>query len=162
MFGPNSRVTAMVIIGLIIFFYMTGCASASTTLTKTLSIQEIDEKIRQTVELSNIKPSDEAKLKKLYDIDSRELDGFALYIASSNLKADELLILKAKGGADMAAIKAKVAKRVDKQLTTFKDYLPEEHFLVQKHVSRVNGSYVLFVVSKDAQKVAGAFDQVLR
>lgn len=152
----------MVIIGLIIASSLTGCTSASTSSAKSLSIQALNQAISQAVDLSTLKAGDAAKLKKLYDISSEDLDGFILYTAPSNLKADELLLMKAKTSTDLTSIKTKIAKRVDKQSTAFKDYLPEEHFLIQKHIIRVNGGYVLFVISKNAVKIADAFDQALK
>ena len=93
---PKTSVTVMVIIGLIIVSSMTGCSSATATSVKNLSIQQIDETLRKTVDLSTLKTGDAAKLKKLYDISSEDLDGFVLYTAPSNLKADELLLIKTK------------------------------------------------------------------
>ncbi len=159
---PNARVTVIVLVGLVIALSMTGCSSTPKSSTKALSMQEIDDTIRQTVDLSNLKLGDGAKLKKLYDISIEDLDSFVLYLAPSNLKADELLLLKAKSEADLAALKTKIAKRVDKQAIAFKDYLPAEYFLIQKHISKVSGTYVLLVISKNAEQIAEAFDRIVR
>lgn len=136
-----------------------GCSSSEKTEAKNPTVKEISEKIGQAADISQMKEGSEAKLKKLFDISTEELDEFAFYMAPSNVKADEILIIKVKDSNNIDAIKDKIVKRADKQANTFKDYAPEEYNLLEKKVVKNEGNYILYVVSKDAEKISSAFDE---
>lgn len=139
----------------IIAIILSGC---DKKMAKNPSVKEIDEKIKQTVDVSNMRQGDEAKLKKLYDINSDEVEEFVLYVAPSNIKADEITVIKVKDENNVSAIKDKIAARVQKQGESFKDYLPEEYYLIENHVLECKGNYVILAVSKDADKIHEAFN----
>lgn len=138
---------------------ITGCGSSQKNASKNPSVGDIEAKIKQVSDLSNMKKGDSSKLKKLYDINSDEIDSFILYTAPSNLKAEELAVIKVKDAKDIDNVKSKISKRVDKQTTSFKDYLPDEYYLIQKNIVKVNGNYICFIISKDAEKISSAFDE---
>lgn len=135
-----------------------GCSSKKVT-SKNPSVKEISKKIEQAIDMSNMKPLDSSKLQKLYKINPDDLDDFSIYAPTSNIKADELAILKVKDANKLNEIKEKVSKRVENQSNSFKDYLPNEYTLIEKHVLKVNGSYILLVISKDSEKVEKVFDE---
>lgn len=98
------------------------------------SIQNIVEEINNKVDISTMKEGDNDKLQKLYDIDDDKLEDFVLYTAPTNIEADEILILKVKDEKDLNNIKDKISKRVEEQSDSFKDYLPDEYYLIEKHI----------------------------
>lgn len=135
-----------------------GCSSKKSAA-KTPSVKEISGKIEQAIDMSNMKTGDSSKLQKLYKIDSKDLEEFAIYAPTSNIKADELAILKVKDANKLNEIKEKISKRVENQGTSFKDYLPNEYALIEKHVLKVNGNYILLAISKDSEKIEKIFDE---
>jgi hypothetical protein len=48
------------------------------------------------------------------------------------------------------------------QTVKFKDYRPEEYYLIEKHVLKSNGLFVFFAVLKDADRMERAFDEALK
>lgn len=138
----------------------TGCSSKKEV--KEISVNKIVEEIKNESDISSLKERNNEKLEKLYDINSDEIEEFALYTASSNLKADELLILKVKDEKDLPNIEDKINKRIENQSDSFKDYLPDEYYLMEKHVLKTNNNYILFAVSKDVDKIENAFDSTLK
>lgn len=142
-----------------IFFTFIGCSIFNKQEIKNPSINEISEKIKQTTDMSNMKEGDSTKLKKLYDISPDDVEEFKLYTASSYLKADEIAIIKVKDSNNVPNIEDKISKRIEKQATSFKDYLPDEYFLVEKNVLKTNGNYILFIISKDSEKIEDVFDE---
>lgn len=136
-----------------------GCGSLQTSASKNPSIGDIEAKIKQATDISNMRKGDSSKFKKLYSINSNEIEAFLLYTAPSNLKADEIAVIKVKDSKDIDSIKSKISKRVDKQTASFKGYLPDEYYLIQKNVVKVNGNYICFIISKDAEKISAAFDE---
>lgn len=150
-------IASMMLLTVFALSMTTGCSSPKVA-SKNPSVNEIRDKITQTVGISDMKEGDSSKLKKLYGIDAGKLDGFALYTAPSNIRADEVALLKVKDANDVSGIKDKISKRIDSQAASFKDYLPEQYFLIEKHVLKSNGNCILFVVSKDATKIEAVFD----
>ena len=134
-----------------------GCFSQRQTPDPT--VEEINTKIGQAVNLSQLKAEDSSKLQKLYGINAGELEGFVLYTAPSNIKAEELAVMKVKDPEKISNIQAKIKKRIASKAASFKDYIPEEHYLIEKHVLETHGNYVLFTVSADADKIRAAFEE---
>ncbi len=154
----NKGILATTGIIIIIFILLTGCSSDNKA-EKEPSIDEIEKNISEAVDLSNMKKVDSHKLEKLYDIHSDELEDFLLYTADTNIKADEMLILKVADEKDISDIQDRISNRIEEQSNSFKDYLPDEYYLIEKHVLKSNGQYILFVISEDAEKIESIFDE---
>ena len=124
-----------------------------------ISIDDLNASIKKVTDMSNMKKENSEKLKKLYGIEENKLDGFMLYKADSNIKADEILIIKLKNKDDADDYKNKINKRIDKQEVSFKDYLPKEYDLLKHSILKSKDNFIIFVVSKDADKIEEAFDK---
>ncbi|MBM7870998.1 hypothetical protein JOC70_002492 [Clostridium pascui] len=155
----KSKVTLLTLLLLLIFSVgsLYGCSSKKTT--KNPSVDEIVTKVKGSTDISQMPELDAEKLKMLYDIDAADLEGFKVYIAPSNIKADELAVIKVKDAKKVDEVKNKVAKRVENQGASFKDYLPEEYSLIENHVLKTQGNYVFLTISKDAEKIEAAFNE---
>lgn len=154
----KKNVFALTVIMVIILALLTGCSSKDTT-SKEPSIDEIDQNINDDVDISNMVESDSDKLEKLYDIDIDKVDNFKLYTAKTNIEANELLILKVKNEEDIGDIKEDINDRIESQTNSFKDYLPDEYFLIEKHVLKSNGNYIIFIICEEAEKIESLFDK---
>ncbi|SHK49991.1 DUF4358 domain-containing protein [Desulforamulus aeronauticus] len=158
----NSSFIKKGIVSLLLFLWplsiLYGCTAAKVP-TKNPSFNEIMGKIGKTVDLSTLKEGNFAKLKRLYGISRGEIEEFAFYQAPSNIKADEIVLIKVKQTEDTEKVKEKLLKRVEKQAANFKDYLPEEYYLIEKNVLKVQNNYLLLVISPEAEKISEAFDQ---
>lgn len=155
----NKKIIASVFLIIVAMCALAGCGSSEKSTAKSPSAKDIRGKIKQAVDISQMKEGDAAKLKKLYDISSDEIEDFVFYMAPSNIKADEILVIKAKDANSISSIKDKISKRIEKQSTSFKDYLPDEYFIIQKNIVKTKDKYVIFVISKDAEKISNAFDE---
>ena len=140
---------------------LTGCSSGGET-TGELSAVEVGERIQQTVSFQDMKQGDLEKLQKLYQIEAGKVEDFILYTASSNVKADELAVIKVKDASDTENIKEKLQQRIEAQTIKLKDYRPEEYFLIEKHVLKTKGQFVLFAVSKEVDQIETVFDEALK
>lgn len=133
---------------------ITGCADANTNIPST---KEIWEEIGQVVDVSQMHVGDDRDLEELYGIGIEDIDEYVLYTAPSNLEADEIVIIKAKDTKDIEIIREKIAKRVETIGTSFKDYIPEEYHLVEKHIVDSKQNYVIFIVSEKADEIEEVF-----
>ncbi|OME87048.1 MULTISPECIES: DUF4358 domain-containing protein [Paenibacillus] len=55
-------------------------------------------------------------------------------------------------------VKEKIKQRIDAHKIKFKDYSPNEYFLVENHVLKTKGPFVFFAVSKEDDQMEHVFD----
>lgn len=149
--------TMLIILCLSVFV---GCADNRAEPSKA-SAEEVGQQIEKAVSLNGMKKRDINKLQKLYSVESETVEDFVLYTASSNVKADEIFVLKVKETEQVAGVKEKILKRIEEQTVKFKDYRPDEFFLIENHVLAIKGRFILFAVSKDADSIEQAFNDAL-
>lgn len=159
MFNIKSFKKLLMPVLVISFMLVTFAGCSKGTDTKNVSIKEMGEKIEKEVDLSDMKSGDEAKLEKLYKIKSDDVEEFFLYVPKSNIKASEIAIVKVKDANKVEDFKKNFTERLDKQSSSFKDYLPDEYFLIEKNVLKTKDNYIFFAISKDVDKVEKIFDE---
>lgn len=150
------------ILFLITMLFLSGCMRQGRAAVKDPDISDMEGIIKNSFDISDMTAIDANRLKKLYDIDPAELDGFFAYVSSSNLKASEIALLKVKDVKALKGIKEKVEERVKRQSHSFKDYLPEEYGLLEGHVLTTKENYILLAVSKEAEKIQTAFNSTFK
>lgn len=146
----------MILCGILI-----GCSSKKEGA-KDVPVHTIEEHIKQAASMENMEKGDMNRLKKLYHLDADEVQDFVLYTAESNVEAEELAVIQVKQEHQADSVKEKIMKRIGAQEVKLKDYRPEQFYLVEKHVLKVKGRYILFTVSKDAEQIESAFSEALK
>ncbi|MFD2412298.1 DUF4358 domain-containing protein [Paenibacillus rhizoplanae] len=146
----------MILCGILI-----GCSSKKEGA-KDVPVHTIEEHIKQAASMENMEKWDMNRLKKLYHLDADEVQDFVLYTAESNVEAEELAVIQVKQEHQAESVKEKIMKRIGAQEVKLKDYRPEQFYLVEKHVLKVKGRYILFTVSKDAEQIESAFSEALK
>lgn len=139
-----------------------GCSNADSEAADKLSAVEVGEYMKQAVSLDDMNPGDLARLLKLYPIEEQMVEDFVLFTAASNVKADELAIIKVKDRNDVDRALESIRQRVEAQAAKFRDYRPEEHNLIEKHVLQAKGRLILFAVSEEAERMEEAFERMLK
>lgn len=159
----GSIYTAMLVIALAVIV-LAGCSSSSAdpAAVQQLTVEEIGKQIEQSINLSELKQRDLSTLKKWYKIEAENVEAFMLYSSASNVKADELAVIKLKQLDDLDAVKAKIEERLEAQKVKFKDYRPDEYFLVENYMLKTNGPFILLAVSEQAEQIAQAFEEAFK
>lgn len=157
----NIKFVITIIVCMITLGALSGCFEKKENVNN-LSATEIGEKIKQVANLEEMKERDSKKLQKLYNINTDEIESFVLYTAPTNIKADEIAAIKVKDMKNVKNIKEKILSRIEKRSKSFKDYLPDEYFLIEKHVLKTKDNYILLAISKDADKIEKTFDEILK
>ena len=145
-----------------LFFFATlisGCSKSDKTILKTPEVSQIEESVMKGMDTTDMIKLDDKKLERVYGIKSEEIEGYFVYVSTSNVKADEIAVFKAKDTNGTEAIKTKIADRMVQLGTSFKDYLPEQYVFIEKHMLEVKGNYIFLVVSKDGEEIKTAFDK---
>ena len=144
-----------------ILLIMTSCSKEKNN-DRNISVKDIDEKIIESIDISNMDMADEERLEKLYDIDIEFLQEFVLYVPKTNIEVNELFVLRAKDKDDIDDTKEKIENRIEEQSDNFRDYLPEEYYLIEKHVLKIKGNYILFAISEEAETIEDIFNQFFK
>ncbi|WP_248924201.1 DUF4358 domain-containing protein [Paenibacillus hamazuiensis] len=140
---------------------LSGCSDRGGTY-ETLTAAEVGERILQAANLSEMQRGDAEKLQKIYQIEASDVADFVLYTALSNVQADELAVIKVKTAGETESVMNQIRQRIEAQTVKFKDYRPEEYYLIEKHVLKAKGPFVFFAVSKDVGRMERAFDDALK
>jgi hypothetical protein len=98
-----------------------------------------------------------AQIQANFYVDPAKCSEYDLKISTNPVSANTLAIFKLADAKDAEAFKTGLQKRLDDQVKVFESYAPAESALSKEGVILVKGSYVLFVVSKDAETVRAAF-----
>ncbi|TDQ33770.1 DUF4358 domain-containing protein [Aureibacillus halotolerans] len=139
---------------------VSGCSNGRVEY-ETLTVATLDEHIQQETDGSEMDQGDIEKLQKIYDIEANDIEDFVVYTALSNVKADELAIIKVNDGSKTDTMMAHIQQRIEEQKVKFSGYRPEELYLVENHVLKSVGPFVFFAVSEDADLKEQEFDAAL-
>ncbi len=156
--NKRSCVKLLLVIFLVIIFK--GCATFSDT--KNIPVNNIVKEIEVSYDLSSMRKGDSKSLKRYYGLNSNDLEEFCLYLPSSTMDVDEILIVKVKNKKQIESIEDSMDERANKQLEGFKDYAPEQANLIENNEIAVRGNYVIFVISKDAEEIKDKFKEVIK
>ena len=123
---------------------------------------EVFAAVTAQLEGSEMQDADNQMVKRLYGLAPADYEGLFLRYPTTNMGAQEVLVVKLRDPAQADAVRAAVEKRLDTQKTSFDGYGVEQYDLLTNHsILEVQGNYVLFVVHKDADKALEAFRKAL-
>ena len=101
---------------------------------------------------------DDASLSSYYGLTDSEVADYIGQLPMMNVRATELLIVKAnKDKAD--EVRAAMEKRQADLAAIWSSYLPDQYALVQDYRIVENGNWLLFVVAGNADDIVAIFDE---
>lgn len=124
-------------------------------------LEDVTAKVIEAMDMTDLSVADNRTVRRLYGLNVDDYDGVSLYVSDSNLKVEEVLIIKLKDESQAETVEAAALGRVDTQLQSFEGYGPEQCKLLEDHVLDTEGNYVLFVVNQEAQAADQAFQKSL-
>lgn len=139
------------VIALISLVFMFGGNTVSTA-----EAADVAKAVTETIDMSNMLEGDNQMVKRFYGLDPSSYEDCILYYPTTNMMAEELLIVKLSDMSQQEAVRAAVEARIETQKNTFEGYGVEQFEMLSTNaVVEVRGNYVLFVVnaaSGDARK----------
>lgn len=124
-------------------------------------LKDVSKQVVKAYGAEGLSAADNRMVKRLYGINANDYEGVTLYVSDSNMKVEELLIVKLKDVSQAGAVEAAIEGRLDKQLESFEGYGVEQSKLLKDHVLDVKGNYILYVVDKKAKTADKAFQKSL-
>ena len=119
---------------------------------------EVAEAVVETIDMENMLEADNQLIKRFYGLDPAGFEGCILYYPTTNMMAEEVLIVKLKDMSQQEQVRAAIEKRIETQKTTFEGYGVEQfELLTNNAVVEVRGNFVLFIVNANSAEAQKAF-----
>ena len=119
---------------------------------------EVAEAVVETIDMENMLEADNQLIKRFYGLDPASFEGCILYYPTTNMMAEEVLIVKLKDMSQQEQVRTAIEKRIETQKTTFEGYGVEQfELLTNNAVVEVRGNFVLFVVNANSAEAQKAF-----
>lgn len=115
--------------------------------------------VTEAADLTPMQEADNQMLKRLYGLDGASFDGVLLYYPTSNMGAEELLLLKMADTSQTDEVRTALENRLATQKKSFDGYGAAQTAMLEKSIIKVRGNYALFVSAEDPESVRQAFDR---
>lgn len=117
----------------------------------------MSEAVTEQTDVTIMQLSDNQMAKRLYGLDPAEYEGFLLYTPTTNMGAEELLVVKLADVSQQDAVVAAIENRITTQMDSFEGYAQTQYEMLQNAVVEVRGNYILFISAEDTAPVREAF-----
>lgn len=155
---PRTFVVKVILIIVLLFFLATICSLQDA---KDVPLSKIDNTLQNNTKIEQMENCTERQLMQFLGIDASNYDSFIYYKSKKALGVDELLILKAKHGNNLDDAQDAVESRISSQITTFKDYGPEQVALLKKAIVTQRGDYLFYCVGNSPEKYEEVFNHAV-
>ena len=123
---------------------------------------DVTAAVTAQLDMGEMLPGDNQLITRFYGLDPAEFESCTLYYPTTNMMAEELLIVRLRDVSQQETVRKAAQARIDTQKNTFEGYGVEQFQLLSDHaVIEVRGNYVLFVVSAQAEAARDAFLKAL-
>lgn len=117
----------------------------------------VQDSVISVADLSPMQEADNQIVKRLYGLNPGDYEGLICYTPTTNMGAEEILLVKLADMSQQAAVTAAIEARVATQLDAFEGYAIEQYEMLQNCCVEVQGNYILLVVAADPAPVRQAF-----
>ena len=119
---------------------------------------DVEAAVVAQLDMTNMLQGDNKMVKRFYGLDPTVFEACILYYPTTNMMAEELLIVKLADVSQQEMVRAAVEARIATQKNTFEGYGVEQFEMLSNNaVVEVRGNYILFVVSASSADVRQAF-----
>ena len=119
---------------------------------------DVEVAVVAEIDMTNMLQGDNKMIKRFYGLDPAAFEACILYYPTTNMMAEELLIVKLSDVSQQEMVRSAVEARIATQKNTFEGYGVEQfEMLSHNAVVEVRGNYVLFVVNAASAEAQKAF-----
>ena len=122
---------------------------------------DVKEAVIAAADLTPMAEGDNQTLKRLYGLSASDYENVLLYYPTTNMGAEELLLVQLKDVSQQQSVQTAIENRLDTQKKSFDGYGVDQYAMLEKAVVEVQGNYILLVVAADPAPVRKAFTGAL-
>ncbi len=129
--------------------------------TSNAAFEDVEKAVTQSVDTQTMIKAENRMIKRLYGLSAGDYEGVLLYYPTTNMGAEELLLVKLADPSQSEGVLAAVNGRLATQKKSFDGYGEAQTALLNAAVVDAQGNYILFVVNENAQAIDEAFRKSL-
>lgn len=147
---------AAVVIMIIYIFSLLKAEHESTAV-----FEDVESAVVSAADMSTRQKAENRMIKRLYGFASGDYDGVALYYPTTNMGAEEIMLIKLSDLSQRESVLAAVNERLASQKKSFDGYGTAQMELLGDAIIDDKGNYILFAVGADAKEIAEVFENSL-
>ena len=121
------------------------------------AFSDVQKAVISAADLTPMAEGDNQTFKRLYGLSASDYENVLLYYPTTNIGAEELLLIQLKDLSQQQAVKDAIESRLGTQKKSFDGYGVDQYAMLEKAVVEVQGNYILLVVANDPAPVRKAF-----
>ncbi len=122
---------------------------------------DMSQAILAVAELTDMQQGDNQMIRRLYGLEPEDYEGVLLYYPTSNMGAEEILLIKLSDTTQQETVREAMESRISSQISVFEGYGIEQCAMLEDSVIEISGNYALLVVAVDTTGLRQAFLQAL-
>ena len=126
---------------------------------KSADLPKVLETMKSEVGFSDVIELDEAGLKSNYGIEADDVKQFAAKIKSTGTEYDQVLLFEGIDTDKANNIKKALDTWYEYEKSQTVSYLPEQYAIIEKCSVKQQGNYVSLIVSEQADKINGIYEE---
>ena len=157
------RKLAAVLFACIMTFTMAACSQGGDDLSgKSADLTQVMTDMKAVLENKEMMDLTENNLMQNYGIDPSSLKQFAVYIDSTGLKGDEIILMEAKDEESAKTVKSMIDARYQQKENTMKSYQPDEFAMLKECKVEQNGNYISLIVSPQHEELEKIYNEAFK
>ena len=147
----------LVVAAMLIFFISLTAGKGDSSA----PFESVAEAVTKTLDQTNMTLADNQMVRRLYGLDPAQFEGVLCYSPTTNMNAEEVLLVKRQSDSQQDAVREAIEARRDSQMRTFDGYGFEQYAMLEESIIEVHGNYILFISSNDPKTTVKAFSDAL-
>ena len=151
------------LLALLLVVGLAACSgSNSGTEGKSADLTKVMDDMKAVLENKEMMDLGKDNLLQNYGIDPESVKQFAVYIDSTGLKGDEIILLEAKDEEAAKTVKQMIDARYQQKENTMKSYQPEEYAMLKECKVQQNGNYISMIVSPQHEELEKIYNEAFK
>jgi len=121
------------------------------------SFAAVSEAVTRLATSEYMEESPARYMKKIYGLNPEDYENILIYIPTTNMSAQELLLVKLRSADQSDAVVEAIENRMESQYNIFEGYAPEQVAILDNAVVDPQGNYILYISGDNAEKIDEAF-----
>lgn len=128
---------------------------------KNVPMETITQEMEADTSITLLQKRGRSDLKRYYQVDERDVDGYLFYKAVSPMSVDEILIIKAANKSQASALLESAEAHLAAQKKIFEGYGTDQMALLNNAVVEKKGNYVYYICGSDASDLQKNFLSII-
>lgn len=151
---PLLEIAKWLLVVLLVIWIVTHLGSGKVS---TAAFEDVSAAVSGSTDTSIMTAGDNQMIKRLYGLSPSDYEGTLLYCPTTNMGAEEILLIKLTDTFQQETVKTAIDARLATQLSNFDGYGISQTEMLNKAVIEIQGNYILFAVAGDPEPIRQAF-----